>query len=45
MAEKRIIAMARKDKREGKSRTTQAGEFVREEIRDYPQGQARSAIG
>ena len=31
MPEKRTIARARKDKREGKAPTTQAGEFVREE--------------
>ena len=33
MPEKKTIERARKDKREGKSPTTQAGEFVREEIR------------
>ena len=32
MPEKRTIARARKDKREGKAPTTQAGEFVREEM-------------
>jgi len=32
MPDKRTIERARKDKREGKSPTTQAGEFVREEI-------------
>ena len=33
MPEKRTIERARKDKRAGKAPTTQAGEFVREEIR------------
>jgi hypothetical protein len=32
MPEKRIIERARKDKRQGKSASTQAGEFVREEF-------------
>jgi hypothetical protein len=32
MPEKKTIERARKDKREGKAPTTQAGEFVREEI-------------
>ena len=32
MAEKETLARARKDKREGKSASTQAGEFVHEEI-------------
>src|SRR6185437_8042214 len=32
MPEKEVIERARKDKREGKSASTQAGEFVREEI-------------
>jgi len=32
MPDKRTIEKARKDKREGKAPTTQAGEFVREEI-------------
>jgi hypothetical protein len=32
MPEKRTLERARKDKREGKAPTTQAGEFVREEI-------------
>ena len=38
MAEKRTIARARKDKREGKSPTTQAGEFVREEMHHIREG-------
>jgi hypothetical protein len=33
MPEKRTIERAKKDKREGKAPSTQAGEFVREEIR------------
>src|SRR6185503_19890237 len=32
MPERKTLARARKDKREGKSPSTQAGEFVREEI-------------
>ncbi len=32
MPEKRVIERARQDAREGKSPTTQAGEFVHEEI-------------
>lgn len=32
MPEKKTIERARRDKREGKSASTQAGEFVREEI-------------
>lgn len=32
MPEKKTLARARKDKREGKAASTQAGEFVREEI-------------
>jgi hypothetical protein len=39
MPEKRTIAKARKDKRAGKSATTQAGEFVREEIRKIRRGE------
>jgi hypothetical protein len=42
---KRTIEKARKDRREGKSPSTQAGEFVREEIEKIRQGEhgARSA--
>lgn len=45
MPEKKTIERARKDKREGKSPTTQAGEFVREEIHHIREGKhgARSA--
>jgi hypothetical protein len=45
MPEKRTIERARNDKRAGKSATTQAGEFVREEIRKIRRGEhgARSA--
>jgi hypothetical protein len=39
MPEKRTIERARKAKREGKSARTQAGEFVREEIRKIRRGQ------
>lgn len=38
MPEKRTVARAKKDKREGKSASTQAGEFVREEIHHLREG-------
>src|SRR5688500_16409210 len=49
MPEKRTIERARKAKREGKSPTTQAGEFVREEMHHIREGKhgarnARQAI-
>ena len=45
MPDQATIARARKDKREGKSPSTQAGEFVREEIEHVREGKhgARSA--
>ena len=45
MPEKRTIQRARRDKRQGKSASTQAGEFVREEIHPIREGKhgARSA--
>ena len=45
MPEKRTIERARRDAREGKAPTTQAGEFVREEIEHVREGKhgARSA--
>ena len=45
MPEKQTIQRARKAKREGKSPTTQAGEFVREEVHHIREGKhgARSA--
>lgn len=45
MPEKKTIERARKKKREGKAPTTQAGEFVREEIEHVREGKhgARSA--
>ena len=45
MPDKRTIEKARQDKREGKSASTQAGEFVREEIHKIRRGKhgARSA--
>jgi hypothetical protein len=45
MPEKRTVARARQDAREGKAPTTQAGEFVREEMDHIRQGKhgARSA--
>src|SRR5439155_10973119 len=36
--EKKTIEMARKDKRQGKAPTTQAGEFVREEMHHIREG-------
>jgi len=39
MPEKRTIERARQDKREGKAATTQAGEFVREEIDKIRRGE------
>lgn len=38
MPEKRTVARAKKDKREGKAPSTQAGEFVREEIHHLREG-------
>lgn len=38
MPEKKTIERARKDKRQGKSASTQAGEFVREEIHHIREG-------
>jgi hypothetical protein len=45
MPEKQTIQRARRDKREGKSPSTQAGEFVREEMHHVREGKhgARSA--
>ena len=45
MPEKKTVQRARKDKRQGKSPSTQAGEFVREEIHHVREGKhgARSA--
>lgn len=45
MPEKRTLERARKDEREGKAPSTQAGEFVREEIEHIREGKhgARSA--
>src|SRR5205809_5898370 len=39
MPEKRTIEKARKDKRAGKAPSTQAGEFVREEVRKIRRGE------
>lgn len=39
MPDKRTIEKARRDKRQGKSPSTQAGEFVREEIDDIRRGE------
>jgi hypothetical protein len=39
MPNKRAIEKARKDKREGKSASTQAGEFIREEMRQIRRGE------
>src|SRR5215469_610605 len=39
MPDRKTLQRARRDKREGKSASTQAGEFVREEIRHVREGQ------
>src|SRR2546429_5995305 len=39
MPERKIVEKARKDKREGKAPSTQAGEFVHEEIRKVRRGE------
>src|SRR6059058_4218279 len=39
MPERKTVEKARKDKREGKAPTTQAGEFVHEEIRKVRRGE------
>jgi hypothetical protein len=39
MPDKRTIEKARRDRREGKAPTTQAGEFVREEIHKIRRGE------
>jgi hypothetical protein len=41
-AERKTIERARKDKREGKAATTQAGEFVREEMHHAKEGRHSS---
>ncbi|MGZ3794958.1 MAG: transcription elongation factor, partial [Pseudobdellovibrionaceae bacterium] len=38
MPEKRTIEKAREDKRQGKAPTTQAGEFIKEEIEHVREG-------
>jgi hypothetical protein len=45
MPEKRTTARAKRDKRQGKSASTQAGEYVREEVKHVREGKhgARSA--
>src|SRR5437016_1454952 len=43
MPEKETIERARADKREGKSPTTQAGEFVREEIHHVREGKSAAS--
>ena len=45
MPEKRTMERARRDRRQGKAASTQAGEFVREEIHHVREGKhgARSA--
>lgn len=43
MPEKKTIERARKDKREGKAPSTQAGEFVREEIEHIREGKHGAA--
>src|SRR5438046_8026061 len=43
MPEKQTIERARQDKREGKAPTTQAGEFIREEIHHIREGKHGAA--
>jgi hypothetical protein len=43
MPERQTIEKARKDKREGKSASTQAGEFVREEMHHVREGSTARA--
>jgi hypothetical protein len=43
MPEKKIVERAREDKREGKSPSTQAGEFVREEMHHVREGKHGAA--
>jgi hypothetical protein len=45
MPEKKTIERARRDKREGKAPSTQAGEFVREEIEHIRESQHGAAFG
>ena len=44
MPDKKTIEKAKQDKRAGKAPTTQAGEFVREEIHKIRRGETRSAV-
>ena len=41
MPEKRTMKRARRDKRQGKAASTQAGEFVREEMEHVRRGNAK----
>ena len=43
MPERATVQRARRDKRQGKAPTTQAGEFVREEIRHIREGRHGAA--
>jgi hypothetical protein len=43
MPEQRTIERAKRDKRQGKAPTTQAGEFVREEMEHIRQGKPSAA--
>lgn len=42
MPKKRAIERAQEDKRAGKAASTQAGEFVREEVRAYKEGRGHA---
>ncbi len=44
MPEKQTLARAKNDKRQGKSPSTQAGEFVREEIHHIREGKHGAAL-
>lgn len=43
MPKRRAIERAKRDKAEGKSPSTQAGEFVREEVRKYEEGEGAAS--
>lgn len=45
MPEKKTLERVKKDKRQGKAPTTQAGEFVREEMEHVREGKQAIVIG
>jgi hypothetical protein len=44
MPEKETVERARRDKRQGKAPTTQAGEFIREEMHHIREGKFRARV-